>query len=68
MTATDANGVTATGSIAITVAKGQLAPPIITLVGPGTESGSLRVVFTAPANAPVGQTYAAEATTSTPGP
>ena len=60
VTATDANGVTATGSIAITVAKGQLAPPIITLVGPGTESGSLRVVFTAPANAPVGQTYAAE--------
>ena len=60
VTATDANGVTATGSIAITVAKGQLAPPTITLVGPGTESGSLRVVFTAPSNAPVGQTYAAE--------
>ena len=60
VTATDANGVTATGSIAITVAKGQLAPPTITLVGPGTESGSLRVVFTAPTNAPVGQTYAAE--------
>jgi large repetitive protein len=60
VTATDANGVTTTGTVGITVAKGLLASPIITLVGPGTESGSLRVVFTASANAPVGQTYAAE--------
>jgi hypothetical protein len=60
ITATDANGVTATGILTITVSSTQLEAPVIYYAQAGTSSGSLRVLFLGPGNAPAGQTYAAE--------
>ncbi|MCX6433720.1 MAG: Ig domain-containing protein, partial [Actinobacteria bacterium] len=60
ITATDANGATAKGIVTITVSPTQLEAPVVYYAQAGTSSGSLRVLFLGPVNAPAGQTYAAE--------
>jgi hypothetical protein len=60
ITATDANGATAKALVTITVTQTQLAAPVIYYAQAGTTSGSLRVLFLGPINAPAGQVYAAE--------
>ncbi len=65
ITATDSNGATATGLVTITITPTQLLAPVVYFVQAGTTSGSLRVLFLGPVNAPSGQTYAAEIYDST---
>lgn len=60
VTATDTNGATSTATINVTVTETQLDPPVIYAASAGTTSGSLRVLFTGPLNAPVGQIYSLE--------
>lgn len=60
VTATDTNGATATAIINVTVTETQLDPPVIYAASAGATSGSLRVLFTSPLNAPVGQIYSLE--------
>lgn len=65
VTATDTNGATATAIINVTVTETQLDPPVIYAASAGTTAGSLRVLFTAPLNAPIGQVYSLEVSDST---
>ena len=60
ITATDSTSATATARLTVTVDPAQLLPPTILAVQAGSTAGALRVLFSGSANAPTGQSYAAE--------
>lgn len=60
VTATDANLSTSAFALEITVGTTQLLPPVVYLAQNGATLGSMRALFIAPTNAPLGQVYAAE--------
>ena len=65
ITATDPSGASARALVTMTISPTQLQAPVVYFVQAGTTSGSLRVLFLGPSNAPSGQTYAAEIYDST---
>jgi hypothetical protein len=65
ITATDANGAKGTAKLTLSVTRALLTPPIIGSISGGVKAGSLQVIFTKPALAPVGQTYMVEVYDST---